>query len=422
MRQLQYKIILLSMVFFAVLPHDGVIDSFNTAQSQQIVSEYDEGGLIDLLQYVSEHDLRLSWDSIYNIGLISAYNVIVSFQPGLPIVLINFQQQRVLPPVIKTDGRLYASQQFIDMLHEVLIVRANEIPLALSAEPSVTTAPSTQNTPTSATIPIPSLSPDADTNNIYGLDSENTDQNISTPPPSRSMSSNANFSQIVTLVIDPGHGGKTPGAIGRFTYGGEKYVLMEKDVVLDIALSVKKALIDLYPHIQIVMTRESDEYISLEDRTVLANKYLRQLKEGEGMMFVSIHANAALTPTASGYEVWYLPPSYRRDNLVSENFNHDQIYSIINNIREEEITLESSQLATLVIKGLAEQFDEFIKNRGIKEEKFYVVRNTKMPAILIEVGFVTNAEEGYLLTQDTHKNKIAAGIVNGIHEYLQLFQ
>lgn len=371
----------------------------------------------DLLQYITKNNLSLSWDDKYNIGLIRKDNTIVSFQPSFPIILINFTGQIILEPIIKERGRLIATKNFIDTLDTIFIYHTYQTPdSSFSSNTNNTEQNSTNDTENS------NIKKKYNQNNTKILNSSLKDNNI--PQSStiqKNLRSSSKFSRIVTLVIDPGHGGKTPGAVGRFTYKNKPYRIMEKDIVLEVSLLVSKQLQKKYPNVNVIMTRKNDTYISLENRTIIANKYLNQLNEGEGMIFVSIHANAALTSNASGYEVWYLPPDYRRDNLIEKEFNHSQIYSIINNIREEEITLESIQLANFIIGGLKKQIGNLSKNRGIKEEKFYVVRNTKMPAILIELGFITNPEEGYNLTLQPYKKKLSDGIVNGLEKYLELF-
>lgn len=355
---------------------------------------YDE----NLLDFIEENNLRLSWDSVYNMGFIQKDSNIVSFQPGLPYVLVNFSAQKFIDPVKKKRGILLTNKVFLDFLTAVLI------------DNSYAVVPDTDTT-------SKNISND-DGKTLEAITRRNNEgeyEALNTPP-------SDTFNQVVTLVIDPGHGGKTPGAIGRFTYNKKSYTVMEKDIVLEVSKQVVKKMKAAYPKMNVVMTRNQDKYISLEERTVVANKYLDKLGEGEGMLFVSIHANAALTKQASGYEVWYLPPEYRRDDLVSKDLNYSKIHTIINSLREEEITLESRRLAELVIGGLKTKIGGTSRNRGVKEEKFFVVRNTKMPAVLIELGFITNPQEGYNLTLKKYRENLSDGIVRGLDGYLQLFE
>lgn len=397
------RYIYISTIFLALAFSFLLVRNVLVAQEISVAPQFTPMQKNNLIKFIDDNDLKLSWDTSYNIGLIRKDNIIVSFQPDLPFVLINFTAQRFTRPVALENGQLWASDEFIALLREVLIDKTYKVDIPTREPPSSVIAEDGSRVLDS---PI--------------ITKENNNQ-LSVVP-SLPATKTTKFNQIVTLVIDPGHGGKTPGAVGRFTYNGQHYTVMEKNVALEVSQMVVQKMKKLYPQLNIIMTRNKDTYVSLEERTDIANTYLDRLQEGEAMLFVSIHANAALTQQASGYEVWYLPPEYRRDDLVSKELNHSKIYNIINNLREEEITLESARLADLVITGLSEQVGNLSRKRGVKEEKFYVVRNTKMPAILIELGFITNPKEGYNLTQTSYQEKLANGIVQGLNIYLKLFE
>ncbi|WP_319561751.1 N-acetylmuramoyl-L-alanine amidase [Marispirochaeta sp.] len=227
---------------------------------------------------------------------------------------------------------------------------------------------------------------------------------------------------ISTIIIDPGHGGKDPGTIGTHSIDGKRLSLEEKHLVLQISQMVVDQLKETFPDKNIIMTRRDDRYLALEERTALANAV--ELGEQEAMIFMSIHANASLNRKASGFEVWYLPPEYRREILNPEELDQEQktIAPILNSILEEEFTVESILLAKEILDGMESSIGTVSGNRGLKEESWFVVRNAKMPSVLVEIGFVTNPEEAQLLNEQTHLKKISSGIYNGLVAYIRNFE
>ena len=226
---------------------------------------------------------------------------------------------------------------------------------------------------------------------------------------------------VRAIIIDPGHGGKDPGAIGRHVVDGKRVILKEKDVVLDVAKGVFSLLKTRYPDKEIIMTRDSDRYISLEQRTEIANSV--KLKENEAMIFVSIHANASLNPRSRGFEIWYLPTDFRRKLLDPGSLDKDlsDVAPILNSMLEEEFTVESILLAKQIQSGLKRSVGDTIPDRGLKEESWFVVRNAKMPAVLIELGFVTNKEEASVMSREGYLKKMSNGIYNGIRSFIDHF-
>ncbi len=231
-----------------------------------------------------------------------------------------------------------------------------------------------------------------------------------------------NSMRIKAIIIDPGHGGKDPGAIGSYSDGENKVQLLEKDIVLSVAIDIAGKLKGAYKDKEIILTRSVDEFITLEERTVIANEI--ELKENESIIFVSVHANASLNSKAKGFEVWYLPPEYRRELLDGSKLDSElsDVVPILNTMLEEEITVESILLAQSIQKGLNLTVGSFITDRGLKEESWFVVRNAKMPAVLVELGFITNAEEAVILGDATHLKKISEGIYNGISGFIDHFE
>lgn len=234
-------------------------------------------------------------------------------------------------------------------------------------------------------------------------------------------SSEGNGFKIGAILIDPGHGGKDPGASGTFKVNGKTIKVTEKDVVLTIGKSLYSKLKANYPEKQIIMTRYGDTYPELSQRTEIANNV--KLGENEAILYVSIHANASLNKSSSGYEVWYLSPGYRRTVLDKSVVDGDtSLFPILNSMMEEEFTTESILIAKFIMDGLQAQIGDKSKARGIKAEEWFVVRNANMPSVLIEVGFVTNEKEALNLNDANYLQKTALGIYNGINAFVTHFE
>ncbi|MBN2736818.1 MAG: N-acetylmuramoyl-L-alanine amidase [Spirochaetales bacterium] len=227
---------------------------------------------------------------------------------------------------------------------------------------------------------------------------------------------------VAVILLDPGHGGKDPGGIGTISGSGKTLTLYEKDIVLDLSLELYKLLKLKYPEKKILMTRNTDKYLKLEERVRLANS--TEVGDHEAILYISVHTNAALNKKAKGYEVWYLPSNYKRNLIDESELNADMrdIAPILNAMLEEEYTIESVILAQNILKGMEGAVGKYTENRGIKEESWFVVRNAKMPSVLIELGFITNSEEAKLLNQQSYLQKLAKGIYNGVENFIFEFE
>ncbi len=227
---------------------------------------------------------------------------------------------------------------------------------------------------------------------------------------------------VSTIFIDAGHGGRDPGAIGRHRIDGQTESLAEKDVVLDVALRLRDLLNAEFPDRTILMSRDDDRYLSLDERTDIANAI--EVDEFEHIVFISIHANAALNPGAAGFEVWYLPPEYRRNVIdrLAVQPDDPSVIPILNSLLEEELTVESVLLGDQVLDGLEERIGTYTPNRGLRREVWWVVRNATMPSVLVELGFLTNRAEFQRLQTDPYRDMLAAGIFAGIVNFVDDFE
>lgn len=191
----------------------------------------------------------------------------------------------------------------------------------------------------------------------------------------------SNEPQPITVVLDAGHGGYDPGAVGS--------TLKEKDVNLKIALKAGEVL--QAKGIKVIYTRDADQFVGLEERSSLANSINANL-------FVAIHINANNSSSPSGTETYFYAPSSNPDLYAQRN----ERYGLANAIQ-----------TALVAK---------IKrpDHGVKEANFSVLRNTAMPSALVEVAFISNPTEEALMQQDYFINQAAEGIANGILSYLHI--
>lgn len=201
------------------------------------------------------------------------------------------------------------------------------------------------------------------------------------------------------IVIDPGHGGDDIGAIGYNK-------IEEKMVVFSISKLVKKTLKSKGYHI--LLTRKKDCFVPLTKRTELANKVGAHL-------FVSIHANAALNKNAFGVETFYYPHGYG-EMQKNEHTNYLQSYLA-------KKTYYSLSLAEKIQRFLCSElsFAHSIGHaidRKVKKAPFQVLIGSTPPSVLVEVGFLTHAYEGKLLSTMEYQKKIAKGIVKGIMSYI----
>ena len=225
---------------------------------------------------------------------------------------------------------------------------------------------------------------------------------------------------VAAVLIDPGHGGKDPGAIGEHTIAGKRLRIVEKDIALDISKRLYSALAKRYPDKRMIISREGDSYPTLEERVEMANAV--ELAPNEAIIYISIHANSSFNKSARGFEVWYLNPEYRRTVLEDKTGSGQDITPILNAMLEEEYTTESILLARDITASLQAAVGQSTPNRGIRADEWFVVRNARMPSILVEAGFVTNADEAKLLSQPDYLQRLADGLYNGVVNFIGYFE
>ena len=219
--------------------------------------------------------------------------------------------------------------------------------------------------------------------------------------------------EFKTIVIDAGHGGKDPGAVG---YRGTK----EKDIALDVAKRLEKKL-SKNLNVKIVMTRDEDIFLRLSERKKIAN-------ENNGSLVISIQTNAAEERRASGFETFLIGPNKNeaavrvaaRENAVLE----------LEGISGQKLTNEDLIKATIAQSAFASKSEQFAsmvqgeikkrvqsKDRGVKQAGFYVLMGASMPNVLVELGFISNPSEEKKLRSPQYRDQLATAIYRAVEQY-----
>ena len=216
------------------------------------------------------------------------------------------------------------------------------------------------------------------------------------------------------IVIDPGHGGKDPGAIA--------FGLKEKDIVLKMGRRLAEHLRNNL-HTEVIMTRDSDIFLPLEERTAIANT-------NDADLFISLHINAHPSPKVNGFETYFLNLSTNeeamrvaaRENATSTHQMSD-LQDILSDIMQNSKINESSKLAQQVHNSVVSTLVQppyILKNMGVKQAPFYVLIGAGMPSILIELAFISNPEDAKLLANDVFIDEMAQTISTGIMQYINV--
>ena len=216
---------------------------------------------------------------------------------------------------------------------------------------------------------------------------------------------------VSRIVIDPGHGGRDPGTIARG--------LSEASLTLDVALRLEK-LLQKELGVEVVLTRRTDVYVPLEERTAIANRHNADL-------FLSIHANSSRNASAKGIETYYLsfassPEAEAvaaRENSASEREMH-HLPDLVKAITLNNKLDESRDLANMVqnaLVGTLKKSNKEVRSRGVKKAPFVVLIGAAMPSVLAEISFITNRQELQLLKTPAYKDRIAQALHAAVLRY-----
>jgi N-acetylmuramoyl-L-alanine amidase len=221
------------------------------------------------------------------------------------------------------------------------------------------------------------------------------------------------ISKIRRIVIDPGHGGHDPGAVGPSG-------LQEKDVVLAVGLRLRE-LIKEELGLDVVMTRSTDVFIPLEERTAIANKVNADL-------FLSVHANAAVNRNAAGIETYYLnlaktekaaqlAAKENGTSLEKVSVLQAILFDLMANYKLNDSAHLAEEVQKALYKKIRGQYSD-VKNLGVKQGPFYVLVGATMPSILVETAFLSNAHEEARLKDPAYLQMTAEGILDGVRGYI----
>jgi len=221
-------------------------------------------------------------------------------------------------------------------------------------------------------------------------------------------------SRVHVIVIDAGHGGKDRGTMAP---NG----MDEKEIVLDVAKRLRMLLED--SGIKVIMTRDTDDFISLPERTVIASRSGADL-------FVSVHVNSNQDHAVSGFLVYYLDNITRRDTNEEQRKENEHIFlqslkasdtptlqAILADMMGSLKAAQSQKLAKLIVREARAESGVKVRGDGIRLCRFFVVRNTLVPAVLVETGFLSNHTEHNKLMSSVYRQKMAEIIARGVLDY-----
>jgi N-acetylmuramoyl-L-alanine amidase len=234
-----------------------------------------------------------------------------------------------------------------------------------------------------------------------------------------SMTSANTYTKQLVVVIDPGHGGKDPGAVNKS--------IREKDIVLGIGLKLGKLINETHPDVKVIYTRSTDVFVPLIERSRMANK-------NKADLFISLHANACGTPATRGTETFVLGLHRSNDNLeVAKKENSvillEEDYTTTYegfdpNLSESYIMFELVQdlymdQSLIVADAIQQQFSSRINspNRGVKQAGFLVLRQASMPSVLVEAGFLSNLNEANYLNSELGQRNIALSVFEAFKKF-----
>ena len=232
--------------------------------------------------------------------------------------------------------------------------------------------------------------------------------------PIRGLGQIGSFSRVHVIIIDAGHGGKDRGTMALSG-------MDEKQIVLDVAKRLRILLEGA--GIRVIMTRDTDDFISLPERTIIATR-------GGADLFVSIHVNSNQDHAVSGFLVYYLDAISRKDMNEEQRKENERIFlrglraddsatllAVVTDMMDTFKTAQSQKLAKSIVREAREEPQVKVRGDGIRICHFFVVRNTLIPAVLVETGFLSNRQEHNKLISSPYRQKMAEIIARGVLDY-----
>ena len=242
-----------------------------------------------------------------------------------------------------------------------------------------------------------------------------------------------NQKTITAIIIDAGHGGKDPGSIGINK-------IKEKDIVLSFSLELKEELKKILPNVDIVLTRDKDTYPTLQERYKIANTAAKiETDKPENALFISVHANASLSPSAKGFEAYFITAQesseYARavsmlensalvkfDKIDASKYEENSSQLTHNYMLVEQYQKESRLLAQSIVDEVYKVSGISKRNKPVQNALFYVLKGSLMPSTLIEIGFITNEEDAKFMNTKETRIKMVKATALGIKKFIKEFE
>lgn len=242
-----------------------------------------------------------------------------------------------------------------------------------------------------------------------------------------------NQKTITAIIIDAGHGGKDPGSIGINK-------IKEKDIVLLFSLELKEELKKILPNVDIVLTRDKDTYPTLQERYKIANTAAKiETDKPENALFISVHANASLSPSAKGFEAYFITAQesseYARavsmlensalvkfDKIDASRYEENSSQLTHNYMLVEQYQKESRLLAQSIVDEVYKVSGISKRNKPVQNALFYVLKGSIMPSTLIEIGFITNEEDAKFMNTKETRIKMVKATALGIKKFIKEFE
>lgn len=242
-----------------------------------------------------------------------------------------------------------------------------------------------------------------------------------------------NQKTITAIIIDAGHGGKDPGSIGINK-------IKEKDIVLSFSLELKEELKKILPNVDIVLTRDKDTYPTLQERYKIANTAAKiETDKPENALFISVHANASLSPSAKGFEAYFITAQesseYARavsmlensalvkfDKIDASKYEENSSQLTHNYMIVEQYQKESRLLAQSIVNEVYKVSGISKRNKPVQNALFYVLKGSIMPSTLIEIGFITNEEDAKFMNTKETRIKMVKATALGIKKFIKEFE
>ncbi len=362
-------------------------------------------GYYPLNDIIKKYNFEYYWDWFTGRNTLKLRGIYISFFPYERKIYFNRKIVILNEPPVRKDGIIYVSDEFIKLFEK----QAKDIEICKQKEKEELKEKIIKKENKIEEIKKKKVCLNRDNKNKPEINNKNTIYN------------KISGEGIKVIIIDAGHGGNDPGAIGQRG-------LREKVVVLYVAKELKKILERELKGVKVILTRKDDRFLTLKQRASIANKYMA--KYGDGI-FISIHANASYNKRTKGVETYVLSPVASDDEaravaamengIIEPPKKDNQLSKILTQLLSYEFIRESYELANFIQKGYRKYLPSDVPDRGVRKARFYVLEKTLMPGVLTEIGYITNKKEESRMRNKSYLKKIAYSIADGIKRFIQWY-